>query len=254
MNLPEAELREYLQIKMESAESNKKFIEENVYCGVPLDVCEIGSGNSKLLYALEIDNVLRGGTGYEVSASRHQLANKFAELLHSQKVKNINANFMDDMPVSNQYDLIVMVDIVFQIVAPLFDNAEQDMVRWIHTSLRPHGVLFMEIEDFTNTFAEMEQNDGALRKWVEFPEGDPFQYALHLIKKDAEGNLVVSKTHIRRDSNERDFFKNVIRSYSSADMIALLERNGFAVKIYPGEFEAGEYKGTTRFRVLAKKC
>ena len=60
INLPEDSLRGYLDTKMESAESNKKFIEENIYCGKPLDICEIGSGNSKLLYALEMDNVLGG--------------------------------------------------------------------------------------------------------------------------------------------------------------------------------------------------
>ncbi len=253
INLSEEALRSYLDAKMESAESNKRFIKENVFCGTPLDVCEIGSGNSKLLYALEMCNVLEGGTGYEVSASRHRLANKFAELLHSQKVRNINANFLDEEPVTNRYDLIVMVDIVFQIIAPLSDTAEQDTLDWIHKSLRDDGILFMEFEDYSNMFDELAVNGGSLRKWEELPEGDPFQYALHLIEEDVDGNLVVGKTHIRRDSNERDYFKNVIKSYTMKKMTALLEKNGFMTKIFPGEFESGEYRGTKRFRVLAQK-
>lgn len=194
-----------------------------------------------------------GGDGYEVSASRHRLANKFAEMLHSQKVKNINANFLDEDPAANRYDLIVMVDIVFQIIAPISDTAEQETLRWLYTSLRHDGFLFMEIEDFSNTFDELAVNDGTIRKWEEFPAGDPFQYALHLIEKDPDGNLVIGKTHIRRDSNERDYFRNVIKSYTVEEMTSLLERNGFSVKIYPGEFEEGEYRGTTRVRILAKK-
>ena len=194
-----------------------------------------------------------GGTGYEVSASRHRLANKFAEMLHSQKVRNINANFLDEPPIANRYDLVVMVDIVFQIIAPLSDTAEKDTLEWIRKSLRDDGFLFMEIEDYSNTFEELAANEGALRKWEEFPAGDPFQYALHLIEKDADGNLVIGKTHIRRDSNERDYFRNVIKSYTIENMTSLLEQNGFSVRIYPGEFEVGEYRGTKRFRVLARK-
>ena len=250
----ENELRAYLEMKMESAESNKLFIKEHVYRGNPLNVCEIGSGNSKLLYSLEMDNVLGEGTAYEVSSSRCRLAERFAEILHSKNVRNINSNFLDDAPKSGAYNLIVMVDIVFQIIAPLYDSAEKETMEWITKSLQDGGYLFMEIEDYANTFLEIKQNDGAVKKWVEFAEEDPFQYALHLIERDADGNIVINKTHIRRNGGEEDHFQNVIRSYSKEAIMELLMKYGFSVQIFPGSFETGEYKGTERFRVLARKA
>ena len=111
----------------------------------------------------------------------------------------------------------------------------------------------MEIEDYTEMFSEIEKDGGALRKWVEFGESDPFRYGLHLIQKDADGNLVIEKTHIRRDGGISDNFRNVIRSYSEQEIRQLLERHGFFVRMYPGVFEEGEYRGTRRFRVLAQK-
>ena len=251
--LTEEGLRAYMKAKLESAKSNQRFIERFVYAGTPIKVCEIGSGNSKLLYALEMDNVLGRGAAYEVSQSRYEMAEKFKELLGSQNVRNINANFLDIPPSNDSYDLVVMVDIVFQIVAPLYDKAVEETLTWIRDSLHPSGKVFMEIEDFSAAFAEIEANDGVLQKWVEFDEADPFQYALHRITRDEDGNLVVQKTHIRRNSNERDRFQNVIRSYTEKDMVQLLEHHGFDVQIFPGEFEAGEYRGTKRFRVLATK-
>lgn len=251
--LSEEGIHAYMKLKLESAESNANFVRDHVYRGVPLNVCEIGSGNSKLLYALERDNILWGGTGYEVSASRCRLAEKFAEMLQSKKVKTVNKNFLEDIPNGENFDLVVMVDIVFQIIAPLHDNAERDTMEWVSNALKDGGYLFMEIEDYTEILLEIERSDGSLRRWVEFGEGDPFQYALHLIQKDGDGNLVVKKTHIRRDGGAQDHFRNVIRSYSEEEIQDLLTRSGFSVQIFPGEFELGEYRGTKRFRVLAQK-
>ncbi len=181
------------------------------------------------------------------------MANKFGEVLKSRYVHNINANFLDVPPKNNQYSLIIMVDIVFQIIAPLYDEAIKDTLDWVSTALCPSGKLFMEIEDYSATFEEIKSNEGVLQKWVEFDEADPFQYALHRMTRDTDGNLVVQKIHIRRTSNERDSFQNVVRSFSEEEMIHLLETYGFEVKIFPDEFDAGEYRGTRRFRVLATK-
>ena len=41
---------------------------------------ELGTGNGKLLYALEMDSIL-GGDGFEVSVSRCKLADKFGSML-----------------------------------------------------------------------------------------------------------------------------------------------------------------------------
>ena len=49
----EEQRRMYLKEKMQSAETNADFINKYIFNGIPLNICEIGSGNSKLLYLLE---------------------------------------------------------------------------------------------------------------------------------------------------------------------------------------------------------
>lgn len=54
------DLELYLKDKLESAKSNLSFIKTHIYKGKPLSVCEIGSGNSKLLYLMDSDGLLGG--------------------------------------------------------------------------------------------------------------------------------------------------------------------------------------------------
>lgn len=52
----EASFAEYCNMKLRTAEPNVNFIRNYIFPGQALDnlnICEIGSGNSKLLYALE---------------------------------------------------------------------------------------------------------------------------------------------------------------------------------------------------------
>ncbi len=68
-SLSNEEMQAYIDAKLKSAESNCKFIKDYVYTGTPLQICEIGSGNSKLLYTLEKDNILGGGTVMRLAAA-----------------------------------------------------------------------------------------------------------------------------------------------------------------------------------------
>lgn len=77
---------------------------------------------------------MRKGINYEVSKSRCELAVKFAEISSSQNVEIRNCNFLEDIIEQNEYDCIVMVDIVLQIISPLYDAAESDTINWIKTA------------------------------------------------------------------------------------------------------------------------
>lgn len=69
-NLPEDEFKKYCELKLQSAEDDKAFIREHIYQGEPMNVCEIGCGNGKLLLAMEQENMLSHAVGYEVSETR----------------------------------------------------------------------------------------------------------------------------------------------------------------------------------------
>ncbi len=124
----ETDLLAYFNNKMESAKSNCDFILQNVFHENPLEICEIGSVNSKLLYSLENAGILKGACGYEVSESRFIMAEKFKELAGSKCVKNINSDILKETIERGRFDLVIGVDIVLQIISPLYDNAESDLL------------------------------------------------------------------------------------------------------------------------------
>ena len=58
----------------------KKLIkDENQY-----NVCKIGSGNGRLLYRLEMENIINQGIGIEVSKSRYLFSKKFSAYVNSK--------------------------------------------------------------------------------------------------------------------------------------------------------------------------
>lgn len=252
--LSRKELLEYYNLKMETAQDNVEFMEKNIFRGGGINnICEIGGGNGKLLYCLEKKGLLKKGINYEVSESRCALAEKFAELASSKNVETRNCNFLEDKTEQNEYDCIVMVDIVLQIISPLYDSAEHDTIEWIKRALKKDGYLFIEIVDYSEMINNI-QNKGEKYTWIEFPEGDPFQYSLDKFSVDKDKNLVCEKRFIGRDNKKRDSFKNVIRSYTSEELLKILELNGFCGKIYLCEDNSlPENEKNNTYRILAKK-
>ena len=102
------------------------------------NVAEIGSGNSKLLYRLDNERLLSSGYAIEVSESRHKLAERYKQIVENRNVKNINSDFMQMAPYNN-LDLIIGVDVVFQLIAPLFEQVAENILSWSYQSLRSGG-------------------------------------------------------------------------------------------------------------------
>ncbi len=253
--MTDEELMGYCVLKMESAQSNAAFIEERIFTGggyhAPLEICEIGGGNGKLLYCLEKKGLLKKGVNYEVSKSRCDLAERFAGLLSCSKVETRNRNFLEEEAKENAYDCIIMVDIVMQLITPLYDHAWQDMTDWLRKALKTGGYLFAEIVDYTGIMENIRR-EGDLRRWEEFPPPDPFQYSLQKLSEDADGNLVIEKHFIGRDNHERDNFQNVICPDSPQKLERLLSENGFQVSVFKCQAQ-DELAGDNVYRILAKK-
>lgn len=124
-------------------------------------VCEIGSGNSKLLYNLEKGNLLQEGIGYEISQSRYLFAEKFKSYVESRCVQNINNNFLEEKPTDN-FDIVIGMDIVFQFIAPLYPDAIRDSLKWIYQSLRTDGYLLLELRDFNEFHIQIKVHPMAI--------------------------------------------------------------------------------------------
>lgn len=255
-NLPDSEFEKYCELKLQSAEDDKAFIYENIYQGKPMNVCEIGCGNGKLLLSMERENMISHAVGYEVSGARCKFANKFLSRYGSEKIEIINKNFLEDRESVGGYDLIILVDIVWLIISPLYDKAEHDAIQWICKNLRGGGVVLFELEDYSRQIKNIKK-EGAYRFWEEFPKDDPFKYGLYKLDLDNDGNIVDEKIFIRRDNNKEQTFTNVIKSYTRKESIDLLSHYGMEAEIYP-YYDGTGYGGEIAnehdlYRVLARK-
>ena len=232
------EFEEYCFFKINDCEKHINFINKNTSSFKNpelLNICEIGSGNSKLLYALERDKLISNALGYEISKSRYNFANKFGELINSKIVKNLNKDFLSDSnPLNSPFDLIIAVDIVFQLITPIDKNQEMKTLKWIRKNLKEKGYLILEIWSLENYIELIEKQDGILRKWESFPIEDPWEFCLAEMSQMKNGDIIWDKTFInRKDPNIKSFFRNIIRPYSRDKMSNLLKSNGFKeIKIF----------------------
>jgi SAM-dependent methyltransferase len=242
----------YCKTKLDECKAEQQFIADHcIDSAWKGRVCEIGSGNSKLLYNLEQAGVLRYGIGYEISHSRYLFAEKFGKHVNSQVVHNINNDFLKEKPLQD-IDLVIGVDIVFQLISPLYAGAEQDALNWIHTALRHNGYLLFELRDFDEYALQLEKaKKDYLHHWEEFPDPDPFEFMLVNIYYDEERHLHWDKTFLERKTANKSTFNNVLKPYSRDQIRRLLESAGFRnVRIFES---VAPGLSTDTYWVLAQK-
>jgi len=248
-NFSEDSFVSYCKEKLSSCSDHLKFISRN--CVVQSSpwggkVCEVGSGNSKLLYRLERENLLSEGVGIEISHSRFRFAEKFKEFVNSTKVKNLNSNVLEMKPFEN-FDLIMAVDIVFQLISPVDDLAEEVFLKWARKSLKSTGFLVLELWDLDNIKRQLELFQNNLKIWEEFPSSDPWEFVLAEITADSNKDIVWKKMFLKRGAAERSSFINILRPYSKAEITEILLKAGFAhVQIFdywelPSRMQQGEF-------------
>ena len=247
--LADESFKKYCNKKLESCFYDLEFIKDNIYTSRKLNTCEIGTGNGKLLFAMEQNGLLRGGIGYEVSKSRCECAERFKKLMGCNLSQIVNQNFLEDKSKA-KFDLIIAVDIVIQFISPLYDNAEEDMFQWIDEHLENDGALFLELVDYSSTIETLKGNQ-IVKTWEEFPKADTYRYGLYSRRLDADGNIVKDKIFIRRDDGEPWTSQNVVKSYSRNEICDVLDKYGFTCELYPYEGVNNENKDY--YRVIARK-
>ncbi|GFI49388.1 tRNA (guanine-N(7)-)-methyltransferase [Lachnospiraceae bacterium] len=256
-NLPDDEFEKYCELKLQSAEDDIDFIREYIYQGKAMNVCEIGCGNGKLLLSMERENMISHAVGYEVSEARCKFADKFLRKYGSKQVQIINDDFLNDCEsVYGEYDLIILVDIVWLFISSLYDKAEHDAMQWIYKNLRKGGMVLFELEDYSKQIEHIKK-EGVYQFWEEFPKEDPYKYGLYKLDLDDDGNVVDEKKFIRRNGGKEETFKNIIKSYTRKESIELLSRYGMGAEIFPYYDNVNSSFGRPNehdlYRVLARK-
>jgi hypothetical protein len=250
-NFSENQFKKYCDDKIKTCQKHLHFF-NTLSLSKKFNICEIGSGNSKLLYALEKNNMINSALGIEISKSRFLFAEKFKNYMNSKKVKNLNENIFNIQP-NKKFDLIIGVDIVLQLIAPIHKDAETNLLKWVYENLQLGGYVVFELCSFSKIIKQLELENNSLNIWTEFPLSDPFKYILSNISFDENQNLDWNKKFIKRNSMDESTFKNIIKPYTPEQITDALTKVGFSDIKIQNHWHIENDCDEEEFIVIAKK-
>ncbi len=220
-------MENYRRSKLKSAEGHVSFIKK-LFPKKKITVLELGSGNSKTLFALEKAGVLGKGYGLEVSKSRY----KFAELWKKEGgfecVENKNVDVLAaNLHEFKSIDLYFCVDLAFQFFEPIKKGSAKRILQDVYKQLEPGGKIILELDGCERILGRMR--DGGVKLWEEFERPDPWQYSLWNCTFDSKNKCMQwRKVFIKRNEFGRSENKAVLRIYKKDDVKKLLKEVGFS--------------------------
>jgi len=179
-----SQFERYCLEKLSSVEKHISFITELVKSSkLPkkMDVVEIGSGNGKLLFKLYMEGLLGRATGYEISNSRTDFANRFKDFLNIKDagIDLICGDFLEaELPVGSA-DLIIGIDVVINLIGPSSNNALDALFSKADLILNANGILILEFMTCERELFFIENSSQNVYKpWKQFADSDPYIFGL----------------------------------------------------------------------------
>jgi len=194
----------YCEKKINSCKKHIKFLkkkniikDENQY-----NVCEIGSGNGRLLYSLEMEKIINQGIGIEVSKSRYLFSKKFSEYVNSKNIHIVNKNFINFKFKRNFFDIIFGIDIIFNIISANSKFEQKELLKKCKKALKRGGYLIFEVMTFNEELKKLKNKN--FSKIFKFDKTDPFDkctvdYSL------SKNNILLEKTFLKRNGQQSKF-------------------------------------------------
>ena len=237
-------VEDYQKKKINDLKDQMSFIKKN-FPNKQITVVELGSGNSKALFAMEKDGMLKRGYGVEISKSRYEFAQLWKKEWNFKNVENINANAVDvDFKKFEDFDLLLCVDLAFQFFEPIKENRAFDILKEVNEKLLPGGKIILELDGCDRILKRIY--DGHAHIWEEFPEPDSWRFSLWDCTYDKNKKFMTwKKTFIKRASH--GFFENIhtLRIYNKEEIRDLLLKAGFSgVEFYAG-WDGSKFKEDT---------
>jgi len=245
------EIKKYRQSKLDDCEKNLKFIK--CFFKEKINILELGSGNSKLLYNLNSKNMLNFGYGFEISSDRFNFAENWKKDLKINNVKNICDNFLNLGKYNlSEIDLCYMPDLSFQFCEPISDGSEFDLLSSIYQSLKDNGKIIIELDGCKNI---LESTKLTGKIWEEFDDPDPWQYSLWDCKFDnLRQFLTWDKTFISRHENKKVNSSVVLKIYDKEMIKELLLSVGFKNITFFQDWDLNEFNNDgVEFIIVAEK-
>ena len=244
--------KKYKELKLFSSNPHVNFIKK-IFDNKRIEILELGSGNSKTLFNLSINNLLINAYGVEISKSRYEFAEQWKEELNATDVININDDFLNLSKYSfPKFDLVFCVDIAFQFCEPIKFNSEIKLLKEIFYLLKESGKLILELDGLGRILKSIESNT---KLWEEFDNDDPWQYSLWDCSYNNQSNILVwEKIFIHRLEHFRDRKKVELKIYNKETIQKLLEDVGFKKINFFSNWDFSELKDDSdNFIVVCEK-
>jgi hypothetical protein len=242
----------YRNDKIVSADGHVSFI-RSMLGDKKLSVLELGSGNSKTLYALENNGLLETGYGIEISKERHLFAERWKSNSGFSKVRNICCDFTDYGLSEFKYiDLMFCVDLAFQFAEPAREGSDIKILSETLKALNPGGFVVLELCGIKKMLGEHAIER---KSWEEFPESDPWRFSLwDCLYDKSKKFLNWKKIFIKRDGAEFCESEITLRIYSKEDISKTLSEAGFEGVSFYQDWQMNECLDFgLEFIVIAKK-
>ncbi len=208
-NFNKNNLKKYYNNKLKSCDKYISFIKKKIikknWNG---NICEVGSGNGKLLYRLEKENIIMNGLGFEISKSRCKFSEKFKKFVNSKKIKIINKNFLKSKLSKESFDLIIGVDIIFNLISANSKKEAQIFLSLSKKYLKRGGSIILEVMAFKKELSILKKKK-YYEKFIKLAPSDPYRITIQKFKK-IKKNLYMYKKFIDRNGNSSSFSNLVL--------------------------------------------
>ena len=238
------DIERYRKSKLKSAEGHVGFIKK-LFPKKKIIVLELGSGNSKTLFALGKAGVLQKGYGLEISKSRY----KFAELWKREggfkRVENRNVDVLGvDFRDFKNIDLCFCVDLAFQFFEPVKKGSVAKLLKDVYRKLKAGGKVVIEVDGLGKVLTKMQDNN--VKFWEEFAAPDPWRYSLWDCSFNPKNKFLdIKKVFLRRNEFGRSENRMILRIYTKADMQKPLKEVGFSQVAFYQNWKGGKFTHDT---------
>lgn len=231
----------YRKDKIEFAKKHVSFIRE-IFPGEKITVLELGSGNSKTLFALEKAGILELGYGVEISKSRFKFAEIWKKEWNFKLVNNINANAINlSFKKINDFDCCFCVDLAFQFFEPILKGSALNMLRKLNKKLKKGGKVILELDGCEEAISKTIEGNGKI--WQEFPPPDPWRFTLWNCNYNVKDKLLtLIKIFIKRNEFGFSQTKMILKIYKKEEIRDLFLKAGFKKIELFGNWEGHDFK------------
>lgn len=255
-NYPTAEiLLAYRRERLSFYAKHLEFLQSLFKPNHKLNVIEVGSGSSALLYQLERKGILIEATGVELSASRYRFAEQWKKDEGYHKVININSDFTKVEFGINQTDLFLAIDNTFAYLYPESPEHPQILLQKAKQALNSGGKLILDMTYYSQPLLNEMTVPNGRTFWRELPETNPFKYSLYRQIYRKDHNIIKAESiYITRTNTESKKIEYSYR-YTKEILAELLTSVGFTIDGWYDGFsdKAFDENNSTRLLVVATK-